>query len=191
MSRTDSFPFRMGLMADRLFPDGQLRVLLRCEYSKWLSQEASPTTRSCASFPGLPTAPDYWQIDSTKRRVRRLRYWRREPRVFTKTLLRRDSLYPPLNEAGRIFGPPDQNAPGVFRPCHSAEIDAIFTMAPPWPRLIASTAQRVAWIAPSRSALIGIIQLSMLASPCGAEAFVPTKNAELSDQHFSQVVMDS
>jgi hypothetical protein len=34
--------------------------------------------------------------------------------------------------------------PAVFRPCHSAEIDAMFTIAPPFPRRIASIAQRVA-----------------------------------------------
>src|SRR5207247_478852 len=41
--------------------------------------------------------------------------------------------------------------PGDLRPCHSAEIDAMFTMAPPPPRRIASMACRVANIAPSRS----------------------------------------
>ena len=41
--------------------------------------------------------------------------------------------------------------PGVPRPCHSADIEAMFTMAPPPVRRIASIAARVQNIDPSRS----------------------------------------
>jgi hypothetical protein len=48
----------------------------------------------------------------------------------------------------------------------------MFTIAPPWPRRMASTAQRVACSAPTRSVSTESIQLSIPSPPCGADALL-------------------